>query len=233
MNRHALQVREGGRLRELISVVVVEFETVLLRRFRNAVSTAPGLRLAGTARSVAQARRVLDETSPNVVLTELALPDGNGLDVIRHAKHRGEASDVIVVTKFADDEHVIGSLRAGATGYLLKEASSRDVTDAIVEVHAGGAPISPSIARRLLQMSVAHAQQDALESQPDKGSLLLSTRETEILQLIAKGLTFKEVGTILTISPHTVVTHVKRVYHKLQVHSRCEAVYEANHLGLL
>lgn len=233
MNRHALQVRDSERLPELISVVVVEHEAVLLRRLCDAASASPALRLVGTARTVAEAYSVLKETSPDVVLTELALPDGTGLDVIRYAKQRGQVSNVIVVTNLADDAHVTGSLRAGATGYLLKDASLRDVTAAIAEVHAGGAPISPSIARRLLRMSFAYAQQDALASQADKRSLVLSAREAEVLQLIAKGLTFKQVGMVLVISPHTVVTHVKRVYHKLQVHSRGEAVYEANHLGLL
>jgi DNA-binding NarL/FixJ family response regulator len=220
-----------------IGVLVVEDEPGFLQRFCDAIVKEPSLRLRGSATTVAKARALLDSASPDVVLVDLGLPDGNGIDVIRYAKAGDSTRDVLVVTMFGDDGNVIESICSGATGYLLKDALPGDIAASILQVRAGGSPISPAIARRVLQMfraasSPVHAHGfPRIETAPR--SALLSERETEILRLIAKGLNFKEVGGILSISPHTVITHVKRIYHKLAVHSRGEAVYEANQLGLL
>jgi DNA-binding NarL/FixJ family response regulator len=171
------------------------------------------------------------------VLVDLGLPDGNGVDVIRHAIAGNPARDVIVVTMFGDDGNVIDSIRAGATGYLLKDALPKDIASSILQVRAGESPISPAIARRVLQSFRVTNNAVRGENLPRietlHASSPLSERETEILRLVAKGLNFKEVGSILAISPNTVVTHVKRTYQKLAVHSRGEAVYEANQMGLL
>jgi DNA-binding NarL/FixJ family response regulator len=147
--------------------------------------------------------------------------------------------DVMVITMFGDDGHVIDSIRAGATGYLLKDALPEDIASSILQVRAGGSPISPAIARRVLQSfrvsnkPVNGESIPRIETTPRASASPLSERETEILRLVAKGLNFKEVGSILSISPNTVITHVKRIYQKLAVHSRGEAVYEANQLGFL
>ncbi|HWI84371.1 response regulator transcription factor [Ramlibacter sp.] len=221
-----------------IKVLVVEDEPVFRQRFCDAVSAEPALRLSGAAGTVAEACALLDSLAPDVVLADLGLPDGQGVQVIEHAKAGHPARDVIVVTMFGDDGHVVDCIRAGATGYLLKDALPRDIADAIMQVHAGGSPISPAIARRVLQSF----QPPQRAPQPDTPAVPpaaapppspLSERETEILRLVAKGLSFKEVSAALSISSHTVVTHVKRVYQKLAVHSRGEAVYEANQMGLL
>jgi DNA-binding NarL/FixJ family response regulator len=216
-----------------IKVLVVEDEPEFLRRFCEAASAGPALTLCGSATTVAQARALLDRTAPDVVLVDLGLPDGNGIDVIRHAMRGHPGRDVIVITMFGDDGHVIDSIRAGATGYLLKDALPRDIAGAILQVRGGGSPISPAIARRVLQ-SLQHAGPAPTPADDTEGcGAVLSRRETEVLRLVAKGLSFKEVGTALDISPHTVITHVKRVYQKLAVHSRGEAVYEASQMGLL
>lgn len=216
-----------------IKVLVVEDEPVFLRRFCEAVSAGPALTLCGSAGTVAEARALLDRTAPDVALVDLGLPDGNGIDVIRHAMRGHPERDVIVITMFGDDGHVIESIRAGATGYLLKDALPRDIAGAILQVRGGGSPISPAIARRVLQ-SLHHAgPAPTLADDTEGGGAVLSRRETEVLRLVAKGLSFKEVGAALDISSHTVITHVKRVYQKLAVHSRGEAVYEASQMGLL
>ena len=228
-----------------IRVLVVEDEPAFLQRFCDAVAAEPGLTLCGSATTVAGACALVDALAPDVVLADLGLPDGNGVDVIQHAKAADPSCDVLVVTMFGDDGNLIDSIRAGATGYLLKDALPRDIATSILQVRSGGSPISPAIARRVLQ-----SFRLANTATPDRSSRftvaasaappitlrhssMLSDRETEILRLVAKGLNFKEVGTILSISPHTVITHVKRTYQKLAVHSRGEAVYEANQLGLL
>ncbi|HXD40973.1 MAG TPA: response regulator transcription factor [Ramlibacter sp.] len=220
-----------------IRVLVVEDEPAFLKRFCDAVAAEPALSLCGSAKTVAEACALLDTTSPDVVLADLHLPDGNGVQVIRHAMAGHLNRDVIVVTMFGDDANVIDCIRAGATGYLLKDALPKDIANSILQVHAGGSPISPAIARRVLQNfrsadnAVPIATLPRVETVPS--SNVLSERETEILRLVAKGLNFKEVGVILAISPNTVITHVKRIYQKLAVHSRGEAVYEASQLGLL
>ena len=219
-----------------VSVLVVEDEPGFLRRFCDAIAAEPALCLCGAGTTVIGACALLDTLSPDVLLVDLGLPDGNGIDVIRHAM-AGSKPDILVVTMFGDDGNVIESIRAGATGYLLKDAMPRDIAGSILQVHAGGSPISPAIARRVLECfrvdrntaNGAGAPNHETSARPS----VLSDRETQILRLVAKGLNFKEVGGILGISPNTVVTHVKRIYQKLAVHSRGEAVYEANQMGWL
>lgn len=220
-----------------IKVLVVEDEPGFSQRFCDAIAAETDLSLCGATATVAGARALLDTLSPDVVLVDLGLPDGDGVDVIRHAVTGDSNRDVMVVTMFSDDGHLIESIRAGATGYLLKDALPKDIAKSIMQVHAGGSPISPAIARRVLQTfrnppAGASAERIAPIETTDRPSPL-SERETEILRLVAKGLNFKEVASVLSISPHTVITHIKRIYHKLAVHSRGEAVYEASEMGLL
>jgi DNA-binding NarL/FixJ family response regulator len=220
-----------------VSVLVVEDEPGFLQRFCDAIAAEPVLRLCGAGTTVVGACALLDTLSPDVVLVDLGLPDGNGVDVIRHAMAGGSKCDVLVVTMFGDDGNVIESIRAGATGYLLKDAMPKDIAGSILQVHAGGSPISPAIARRVLQSfrvdRNGSGETTAPPIEPSARTPVLSERETQILRLVAKGLNFKEVGAILAISPNTVITHIKRIYQKLAVHSRGEAVYEANQMGLL
>lgn len=220
------------------NVLIVEDEPALLRRFTDAVLAEPGFVLCGAVSTVAAACALLDTSPVDVVLIDLGLPDGHGSQVIRRAVARHPQCDVIVVTMFGDDANVTDCIAAGATGYLLKDALPQQLVAAIMEVREGGSPISPAIARRILQrMRTAGAPvpPGPAPQSPSKplAAQLLSERETEILRLTAKGLSFKDVGEVLEISAHTVNTHIKRIYQKLAVHSRSEAVYEAGQLGLI
>jgi DNA-binding NarL/FixJ family response regulator len=196
------------------------------------------LRLLGAVSTGKAGLALLDAQPPEVLLVDLGLPDFSGIELIRHAARHHPGCDALVVTMFADDAHVLGSIEAGATGYLLKDASAARIAAAIHEVREGGSPISPSIARRVLarfragvpagaMVQPVTAQAPAPEPSP------LSERETELLRLVAKGFSFDAVAEVLSISPHTVVTHVKNIYRKLAVHSRGEAVHEARQMGLL
>jgi DNA-binding NarL/FixJ family response regulator len=220
------------------SVLIVEDEPEFLQRFTEAVIADPELTLIAGVATGRAGLAMLDAQPPDVMLVDLGLPDISGIELIRHAAKHLPNCDVLVVTMFGDDAHVMGSIEAGATGYLLKDAQASRVAAAIHEVRAGGSPISPSIARKVLaafrvapqaQAAPSVATAPAAPAEPSP----LSERETEILRLVAKGFSFDAVGELLSISPHTVVTHVKKIYRKLAVHSRGEAVYEANQMGLL
>ena len=213
-----------------ISILIVEDEPEFLRRFSDAVLGDPHLQLLAAVPNGGAALAVLNTQMPDVLLIDLGLPDMDGVEVIRYVARHHPQCDVLVVTVFGDDAHVIASIEAGATGYLLKDAGNERIAASIHELRAGGSPISPSIARRLLtrfRVDPAAPAGAAAERSP------LSERETDILRLVAKGLSFDSVGELLSISPHTVVTHVKKIYRKLAVHSRGEAVFEASQMGLL
>lgn len=215
-------------------MLIVEDEPELLHRFSEAVLADSGLSLIAGVATGAAAFAVLSSTTPDVLLLDLGLPDMNGIDVIRHVVRHGLQCEVLVVTMFGDDQHVFDALQAGATGYLLKDLGLARIAASIHDLCAGGSPISPSIARRVLarMRSVDPNSVRNAASQPPADSLL-SPREIELLKLTAKGLSFDKVGELLEISPHTVVAHVKNIYRKLAVHSRGEAVFEATQLGLL
>ena len=214
------------------SVLIVEDTPEFMRRFSDAVLADPGLALAGVVGTGRAAIAMLDAQPPDVMLVDLGLPDIDGVEVIRHAARHHPQCDVLVVTMFGDDQHVVDSIEAGATGYLLKDAGGDRIASSIHELRAGGSPISPSIARRVLaRFRIAPVGPPQAPARSEVSPL--SARETEILRLVAKGFGFETVGEVLGISPHTVVTHVKKIYHKLAVHSRGEAVYEAGQMGLL
>jgi len=143
-----------------------------------------------------------------------------------------------VITVFGDEQHVIASIEAGATGYILKDSLPEEFLSMISQLRAGGSPISPIIARQLLRrMQPAPLQtpgsSPSAPTAPPALDSALSMRESEVLGLIAKGFNFAEIARLLDVSPHTITAHVKKIYQKLAVHSRGEAVYEATRMGLL
>ncbi|QHI99663.1 response regulator [Xylophilus rhododendri] len=220
-------------------VLIVEDEPEFMRRFSSAVLNDGSLSLVAAVNTGQAGLAMLDLQVPDVLLVDLGLPDMNGVALIAHAARHHPACDILVVTMFADDDHVVSSIEAGASGYLLKDASAERIVASIHELRAGGAPISPGIARRVLARFRAKAEatvsvpvtMPSVDAQADVSPL--TPRESELLRMIAKGFTFETIGTLLDISPHTVVAHVKKIYRKLSVHSRSEAVYEAGQLGLL
>jgi DNA-binding NarL/FixJ family response regulator len=171
------------------------------------------------------------------MLIDLGLPDGNGTDLIRQVSAKRPDVDIMVVTVFGDEQHVVSAIEAGATGYILKDSTAADVVSCIRLLRAGGSPVSPVVARSVLRAirnrMGGTGSGTTRPGGPSPDNNPLSTRETEILQLLAKGMSFNEIGEILGISPHTVTAHIKKIYRKLAVHSRGEAVYEATQMGLL
>jgi len=170
-----------------------------------------------------------------VLLVDLDLPGGNGIELIRHAAHVRPQCEVMVISVFGDEQHVMASIEAGATGYLLKDDLALDLPSQLRSLRAGGSPISPIIARRLLMRLAPAAGHLASElaQLSDEDAVALSEQESRVLHLAAKGFTFDEIAQFLQVSPHTVMTYVKRVYRKLHVRSKVEAIYEARRLGWL
>ncbi|SPS01003.1 response regulator [Cupriavidus taiwanensis] len=222
-------------------VLIVEDDPLALRRLVQAVDLhAADAAVAGCASTVAEAQAWLAQHQPDVLLCDLGLPDGSGIDVIRNARERYPACDCMVVTVFGDDQHVLASIEAGAIGYLLKDETTDRIAASIGELRAGGSPMSPLIARqvvnRLRGAPPEAAARDAgtgAGSGPASGAVMLSVRENEILDLISRGYTYAETARYLGLSVHTVQSHIKNIYGKLAVRSRGEAVFEAAKLGLL
>jgi DNA-binding NarL/FixJ family response regulator len=163
-----------------------------------------------------------------VLLCDLGLPDGDGIDLIRAASQANPDTDIIVITIFAQQRKVIDSVRAGARGYLLKDEQLGNCVERIREIRRGGSPISPIIARQLLKQLLPRSDPVA-----DAGDIDLSQRETEVLNLLARGFSYNEVAALLLVTAGTVGTYVKRIYKKLEVNSRAEAVFEAGNRGII
>jgi DNA-binding NarL/FixJ family response regulator len=219
------------------SVLIVEDDPRIRNLFASAVQAAPDLQLAGAAHDLPEGLRLLEQTRPQVLLVDIGLPSGSGLALIQRAAQHVPECASIVVTVFADEEPVLQCIKAGATGYLLKDARDVDIVQQIRLLNDGGSPISPAIARRLLQ-HVAGAEPVADGEGPPASDdahtrVALSEQERAVLSLSAKGYNYEEIAGLLTLSRHTVETYVKRIYRKLQVHSKTEAVYEARKLGLM
>jgi DNA-binding NarL/FixJ family response regulator len=218
-------------------VLVVEDDLPMREFFCTSVARSPALVLAGNAGSVAQALACLDWTTAviDVLLVDLGLPDGSGLDVIRHARQRHPHCEALVISMFGDEDNVLASIEAGALGYIHKDATPDDIAQTILEMKAGASPISPMIARRLLARvkdSGMAAPAAPPEPLPAPG-LDLSPREQQVLELIARGFSYAEIARLLGVTVHTVQTYIKSLYRKLAVSSRSEAVFEATKLGLL
>lgn len=221
-----------------IRILLVEDDGATRARLSAALDSVPGLKVVATCIDKADALAWLSRHDADVLLCDLGLPDGSGTDVIRFARQQHPRCECMVVTMFGDDANVMASIAAGATGYLLKDASDDDLRASILELRAGGSPMSPVIARqvinRLRDADRPDAQRPASKPLPASvPGVSLSARETEILDLVARGYTYAEIAGLLSISVATVASHIRNIYGKLAVNSRSEAVFEAHKLGLL
>jgi DNA-binding NarL/FixJ family response regulator len=214
-----------------ITVGIVEDDAAFRDDFAKAIAAAPGLALGPLASSVAEAMDMLRGTAPDVLLVDLGLPDGSGIDVIRAAQSRWPHCATMVTTAFGDEAHVLGSIEAGASGYLLKDSSPDGIVREIRTLHAGGSPINPLVARRVLLRLRGAATPD--KAKPSEDPPQLSVRESQVLELVSKGFSYDEIAVRLKVSSHTVQTFIRRIYVKLEVNSKIQAVNVARRQGLL
>jgi DNA-binding NarL/FixJ family response regulator len=210
------------------TVLLTEDDEKFRHAFSRAIEATEDLRLVGAAANGQQGLDLLRTLKPDVLLVDLDLPDFSGVELIRYAAKNLPECEIMVVTVFGDEKHVLASIEAGASGYLLKDSMPSDFVEQIRSLRAGGSPISPSIARQLL-----HRFQSAPVAEPKAEDIKLSERESSVLQLVSKGYTHAEIAELLNVSPHTVLTYVKRIYQKLQVTSKAEALHEARVRGLV
>jgi DNA-binding NarL/FixJ family response regulator len=225
-------VSEACAQKQKVRVGIVEDNAVLAESLARTLERSGQFELLGVALTLRAGLR-LAAAKPDLLLIDLALPDGSGIDLIRQINSSCPACRLLVLSVLGDAGSVVSAIEAGADGYLLKAGEGELQTlGAIKAVLDGESPVSPAIARHILRRlrsdSLARPRQPAAVQ-----GVALTARESEILQVLAKGMSFKEVAKVLSISPHTVTDHVKAIYKKLKVNSRAEAVFEGMHSGLI
>ena len=200
-----------------ITVSIVEDNEQLRGTLARVINRAEGFRCLSQYPDAEAAVEALPRDRPDVVLMDINLPGMNGVECVRRLKQLAPDSQVIMLTVYEDTENIFNALAAGASGYLLKRTPRAEVLDAIREVYQGGSPMTTHIARKVVQSF----QQTGASSQPSEG---LSPREQEVLDCLSKGFLYKEIAEKLGIGYETVHTYIRRIYEKLQVRTRTEAV---------
>jgi len=208
---------------------IVEDDDHLRDYLCDIVDASPGLKVAFAVGTIGAAMRQSETCPIDLCLVDLQLPDGNGADLVRHLKGKGDAK-CLILTVLGDRTSVMAALDSGADGYLLKDTPPATLAGNIISTLEGYAPISPRAAHFLLDLY----QRDAAKKiSLGGGQDLLSSREQEVLKLFSRGLSYREAAEVMRISEHTIRDHVKSTYRKLSVHSRSEAVFEARQLGII
>lgn len=211
---------------EEIRVAIVEDQRSTREGLALLLEGTPGFAPCGRFGSMEEALGEIEREPPDVVLIDLGLPGMSGLEGIRVLRRRVPALAILVLTVHADDEHVFEAVCAGASGYLLKDTPPAILLDSVRDVWSGGAPMSPEVARRVLEMF----QRIAPPRQEDYD---LSPRELDLVRLLAEGHSYKTAAVRLGVSQHTIRFHIRNVYAKLHVHSKSEAVVKALRAGLV
>lgn len=209
-------------------VLIVEPDEIRMRHYMLELMQDSAFHLAATAPSKRRAMPLIDRTPVDLAVVNARLPDGCGAEITRAVLKKNPDAHILIATDVSEENTVMQSVEAGADGYILVTDDAPRIADSLKVMAAGGSPVSPLIARSVLR--ALHSRNTAA---PAPASDILSRRELDIMGLLAKGLTLTAIAEILSISEHTVTTHVKKIYKKLNVHSRGEAVYEARQLHLI
>ena len=209
-----------------LQLLVLEDDLRTRTRLVDQLSADPQLQVAASVGSIADARTSLSEQVFDLLLFDLQLPDGDATTLIAEQHNRDSELPILVISVFGDEERVVAAIEAGARGYLLKDDAGDDICDSVRRAHIGESPISPAIARHLIRRF------QPAKPEPDAESIL-SERELEVLRLASKGLTYQETAQALGVSVNTIGTYTRRVYQKLAVTSRAQAVFEARQIGII
>jgi len=219
-------------------ILLVEDDEPVRERLAAIIGRWPGGRLIASCGKLADAVDVIKNQHIDLLITDLNLPDGHGVQAIRMLREKQPDAEAMVISVLADDRNVIEAIEAGASGYLLKDSDPLDIVDAITELLAGRSPISSTIARTIVRRLSGGRDSRAEQPKPEAAATRtneqsLTPREMDILWGIAKGFTYGELAERLEISKQTVPVHIKNIYRKLQTNNRSEAVYEASRRGLI
>jgi len=211
---HALENNESGQT--LVKIVIVEDETWLREDLVNKINAAPGFRCVNSYSRAEEALEGIPADAPDVVLMDINLPGMDGVECVRRLRANLPEVKYLMLTVYSESEKIFDSLLAGASGYLLKRTNTPELLEAIEQVRSGGAPMSSSIARQVVDYFNGLGEQRTHTS-------TLSPRERQVLELLAKGAAYKMIADQLSLSIDTVRFHVKHIYAKLHVHTRSEA----------
>ncbi|MFJ8912574.1 response regulator [Amycolatopsis sp. NPDC102389] len=214
----------------MISVVIADDQTMVRQSFRAVLDAQPDMRVVGEAVDGTAAVALCADLAPDVVLMDVRMPELDGIEATRRIVAGRQEVRVLILTTFDIDEYVFGGLRAGASGFLLKDSPLDDLVTAVRVVSAGNALFAPTITRRLIgeftrTHAPAHSGRDLVAE--------LTARETEVLRLVARGLSNAEIAEALVIAEQTAKSHVSRVFAKLGVRDRAQAVMVAYEAGLV
>ncbi len=202
-----------------ISLAIVEDLDEVREGLTTFLALSPEFKVLDTFKTAEEALETIPRLQPDIVIMDINLPGMNGIECIRQITARSGTTQFMMFTVYENDEKVFEALKAGASGYLLKNTGLIHIIEALKELHQGGSPMSSNIARKLVNNFQLQAQKEVV---PD--TTALSPRENEILQLLSRGLLYKEIADQLTISTSTVRQHIHRIYEKMHVQNRTEAI---------
>ena len=212
-----------------IRIVIADDHAVVRQGTRSLLEREKDLEVVGEAGDGVEAVILINQLHPDVAIIDIAMPKLNGIEATRQVKPRCPSTAVLILTAYDDDEYIFALLEAGAAGYLLKDADSREVVEAVRAVYAGESVLHPVIARKVISRLISPVTKVAGE----KPAIELSEREMQVLKLAAKGMSNKDIASELFISMRTVQGHLSSIFNKLGVGSRTEAVFQAVKSGWL
>ena len=207
-----------------LRLLIVEDDALLRENLRVLLGGEAGVQVVAACASAEDALAQLVQTQPDAMLSDLGLPAMSGVELIRRARELLPALDIIVLTVSEDREAVFAALKAGAAGYIVKGATPRELVEALAALRAGGAPMSPKIARLVVK---------TFHDTPPPEEFLLSAKERAVLSGVQEGRSYKEIAGGMNISPHTVHSHIKHIYEKLQAADKRDALAKARRKGLI
>lgn len=212
-----------------IRILLADDHAILRHGIRALLERQPGMTLVGEASDGREAQALAAQLSPDIVLLDIAMPNGNGIEAARQITSKAKAPAVIFLSMHSDETYVLRALKAGARGYLLKDSADNELMSAIHAVAAGKAYFSPEVSKLLVEDYVKGLQQRGLEDSYE----LLTPRERELLQLLAEGNSIKDIATLLNLSAYTVETHRSNIMQKLNLHGMAELILYAVRKGII
>jgi NarL family two-component system response regulator LiaR len=212
-----------------IRIIIADDHAIVREGTRIMLEREDDMEVIGEARDGEEAVRLIEKLKPDVAIIDISMPKLSGIDVTKQIKAKLPSTAILILTAYQNDEYVFALLEAGAAGYLLKDVPSSEIVEAVRSVYSGESVLHPSIARKVIQRAIV----SSAKSTEDKPEVELSEREKEVLMLAAQGLRNKDIADNLCISIRTVQGHINSIFHKLNVGSRTEAIFQSVKKGLI